>query len=176
MQKYNKKLVKIFNKNRQENINEFSKKVIGILKVNNFNVIVKKANDNYTVVQDFNELYDTTYNYKPLTNPHHNHEIKKFHDHDHIIVHKESLDKDGCSKIEGYTEGITEEGIYAEQTTYLSSVVDIDNIRAFESIILRFDKQTTIGIYITSAENGYSSGAKARAESSDCHLLLTSFQ
>ncbi|CAG8841438.1 23474_t:CDS:2, partial [Gigaspora margarita] len=47
---------------------------------------------------------------------------------------------------------------------------------AFENIILRFDKQTTIGIYVTSAENGYSSGAKARAESSDCHLLLSSFQ
>ncbi|CAG8834121.1 45404_t:CDS:2, partial [Gigaspora margarita] len=100
-----------------ENINEFSKKVIGILKANNFNMIVKETNDNYTVVQDFNELYDTTYNYKPPTNPHHNHEIKKFHDHDHIIVHKESLDKDGCSKIEGYTEGITEKGFYAEKTT-----------------------------------------------------------
>ncbi|CAG8852251.1 3117_t:CDS:2, partial [Gigaspora margarita] len=37
--------------------------------------------------------------------------------------------------------------------------VEVDYIRDFESVISRFDKQTTIGIYITSAKDGYSSGA-----------------
>ncbi|CAG8699581.1 5494_t:CDS:1, partial [Dentiscutata erythropus] len=51
--------------------------------------------------------------------------------------------------------------------------VEVDYIRDFESVISRFDKQTTIGIYVTSAKDGYSSGAIGRAKSSEYHLLLT---
>ncbi|CAG8826883.1 33647_t:CDS:1, partial [Racocetra persica] len=51
--------------------------------------------------------------------------------------------------------------------------VEVDYIRDFESVVLRFDKQTTIGIYVISAKDGYSSGAIGRAESSEYHLLLT---
>ncbi|CAG8786578.1 48_t:CDS:1, partial [Racocetra fulgida] len=54
-----------------------------------------------------------------------------------------------------------------------ASTVDVDYIRSFESVISRFDKQTTIGIYITSAKDGYSSGAIGRAKSSEYYLLLT---
>ncbi|CAG8855484.1 40536_t:CDS:1, partial [Gigaspora margarita] len=49
--------------------------------------------------------------------------------------------------------------------------VEVDYIRQFESVISRFDKQSTIGIYVTSAKDGYSRGAKERAESSEFHLL-----
>ncbi|CAG8846981.1 45315_t:CDS:1, partial [Gigaspora margarita] len=55
----------------------------------------------------------------------------------------------------------------------LNNKVEVDYIRDFESVILRFDKQTTIRIYITSAKDGYSSGAIGRAKSSEYHLILT---
>ncbi|CAG8775221.1 8288_t:CDS:2, partial [Gigaspora margarita] len=55
----------------------------------------------------------------------------------------------------------------------LNNKVEVDYIRDFESVISRFDKQTTIRIYITSAKDVYSSGAIGRAESSEYHLLLT---
>ncbi|CAG8842528.1 20032_t:CDS:2, partial [Gigaspora margarita] len=54
--------------------------------------------------------------------------------------------------------------------------VEVDYIRDFESVISRFDKQTTIRIYITSAKDSYSSGAVGRAKSSEYHLLLTNIQ
>ncbi|CAG8783092.1 4929_t:CDS:2, partial [Cetraspora pellucida] len=43
----------------------------------------------------------------------------------------------------------------------------------FESVVSRFNKQTTIRIYVISAKDSYSSGAIGRAESSEYHLLLT---
>ncbi|CAG8537355.1 26287_t:CDS:2, partial [Dentiscutata erythropus] len=55
----------------------------------------------------------------------------------------------------------------------LTNKVEVDYIRDFESVISRFNKQTTIGIYVTSAKDGYSSGAMGRAKSSEYHLLLT---
>ncbi|CAG8750001.1 694_t:CDS:2 [Gigaspora margarita] len=58
----------------------------------------------------------------------------------------------------------------------LNNKVEVDYIRDFESVISRFDKQTTIGIYITSAKDGYSSGAIGRAKSSEYHLLLINIQ
>ncbi|CAG8554333.1 25152_t:CDS:2 [Dentiscutata erythropus] len=54
----------------------------------------------------------------------------------------------------------------------LTDKVEVDYIRDFESIISRFDKQTTIGIYITSEKNGYSSSAIGRAKLLESHLLL----
>ncbi|CAG8804918.1 41880_t:CDS:2 [Gigaspora margarita] len=53
----------------------------------------------------------------------------------------------------------------------LNNKVEVDYIRDFESVILRFDEQTTIRIYITSAKDGYSRGAVGRAKSSEYYLL-----
>ncbi|CAG8852972.1 31305_t:CDS:1, partial [Gigaspora margarita] len=39
-------------------------------------------------------------------------------------------------------------------------------------VISRFDKQSTIRIYVTSAKDGYSHGAKERAKSLEFHILL----
>ncbi|CAG8725738.1 17879_t:CDS:2, partial [Racocetra persica] len=54
----------------------------------------------------------------------------------------------------------------------LTNKVEVDYIRDFESVVSRFDKQTTIRIYVTSAKDGYSSSAIGRAKSSEYHLLL----
>ncbi|CAG8803107.1 6480_t:CDS:1, partial [Cetraspora pellucida] len=54
----------------------------------------------------------------------------------------------------------------------LTNKVEVDFIQDFESVVSRFDKQTTIRIYITSAKDGYSSSAIGKAESSEYHLLL----
>ncbi|CAG8476621.1 6956_t:CDS:2 [Gigaspora rosea] len=51
----------------------------------------------------------------------------------------------------------------------------IDIFSNYQHYLLLFQCKD-LSIYVTSAENGYSSSAKARAESSDCHLLLTNFQ
>ncbi|CAG8748926.1 719_t:CDS:1 [Dentiscutata erythropus] len=59
--------------------------------------------------QDFLELYNKTSKYTSPTNAKHNSKIKEFHDHDHLIVCKESLDYDGCDDI----QKIIEEGHYA---------------------------------------------------------------
>ncbi|CAG8716818.1 12064_t:CDS:2, partial [Cetraspora pellucida] len=51
--------------------------------------------------------------------------------------------------------------------------VEVDYIQDFESVVSRFDKQTTIRIYVISAKDSYSSDAIGRAESSEYYLLLT---
>ncbi|CAG8693806.1 13257_t:CDS:2, partial [Dentiscutata erythropus] len=52
----------------------------------------------------------------------------------------------------------------------LTNKVEVDYI---QSVISRFDKQTTIRIYVISAKDDYSSGAMGRTKSSEYHLLLT---
>ncbi|CAG8475868.1 21536_t:CDS:2 [Racocetra persica] len=58
------------------------------------------------------------------------------------------------------------------QEPNLTNKVEVDYIRDFESVVSRFDKQTTIRIYVTSAKDGYSSSAIGKAESSEYYLLL----
>jgi len=46
---------------------------------------------------------------------------------------------------------------------------------AFEGALSRYPKNTTLGIYVVSKQDGYSSHAKHRANSSPYHILLTNF-
>ncbi|CAI2176148.1 6649_t:CDS:2 [Funneliformis geosporum] len=50
--------------------------------------------------------------------------------------------------------------------------IEVDYICAFESVIARFDKDKTIGIYVISVKDGYTKGSIKRANSSECYLLL----
>nr|CAG8571081.1 13580_t:CDS:2 [Entrophospora candida] len=45
--------------------------------------------------------------------------------------------------------------------------IDVDYIRAFESIVARFDKDNTIRIYVILAKDGYAKGPVERANSSE---------
>ncbi|CAG8535829.1 45561_t:CDS:2 [Gigaspora margarita] len=56
---------------------------------------------------------------------------------------------------------------------YTDTKISIDEIRAFEGMMSRYPKNTTIGIYVTFVTDGYSRLAIKRAESSKLNLLLT---
>ncbi|CAG8710365.1 22087_t:CDS:2, partial [Gigaspora margarita] len=63
--------------------------------------------------------------------------------------------------------------IFIQCKNYTDAKVSIDEIRAFERMMSRYPKNTTIGIYIIFVTDGYSRLAIERAESSKLNLLLT---
>ncbi|CAG8805146.1 11569_t:CDS:1, partial [Dentiscutata erythropus] len=77
---------------------------------------------------------------------------------------------DGGIDIFGNHEGYL---ILVQCKNYTTAKVSVDEIRAFEGMMLRYPKNTTIGIYVTSVMDGYSRLAIERAESSKLNLLLT---
>ncbi|CAH1760484.1 13840_t:CDS:2 [Entrophospora sp. SA101] len=51
--------------------------------------------------------------------------------------------------------------------------IDVDYIRAFESIVARFDKDNTIRVYVILAKDGYAKGSVERVNSPERYLLFT---
>ncbi|CAG8847498.1 2948_t:CDS:2, partial [Gigaspora margarita] len=63
--------------------------------------------------------------------------------------------------------------ILVQYKCYTTAKVCVDEIRAFERMMSRYPKNSTIGIYVTFVMDGYSRLAIERAESSKLYLLLT---
>ncbi|RIB24369.1 hypothetical protein C2G38_2242063 [Gigaspora rosea] len=59
---------------------------------------------------------------------------------------------------------------------HLTNKVEVNYIRFFESVISRFDKQTTIGIYIISAKDGYSSVLKDNSVSEKIDKMIEIYE
>ncbi|CAG8832925.1 34351_t:CDS:1, partial [Gigaspora margarita] len=79
-------------------------------------------------------------------------------------------DGNGGIDIFGNFEGYL---ILIQYKNYTDAKVSIDEIRAFERMMSRYPKNTTIGIYMIFVTDRYSRLAIERAESSKLSLLLT---
>ncbi|CAG8626764.1 17690_t:CDS:2, partial [Gigaspora margarita] len=62
--------------------------------------------------------------------------------------------------------------ILVQYKNYTTAKISVNEIRAFEGMMSRYPKNTTIGIYVTFVMDGYSRLAIERAESSKLNLYL----
>ncbi|CAG8442097.1 8046_t:CDS:2 [Ambispora leptoticha] len=63
--------------------------------------------------------------------------------------------------------------ILVQCKNYTTAKVGVGEIDAFEGVMSRYPRNTTIGIFISSAKDGYSRPAIARGELSKYNMLLT---